>query len=66
MDSHFFCDDLNHSILSWNHLKFTASCSPEIVPGVSDTEAAKAATAKPAAESSWFGGLLAPFDRVQA
>ena len=33
------------------NLKFTASHSPEIVPGVSDTEAAKAATGKPAAES---------------
>ena len=51
MDSHFFCEDSNHSISSWNHLKFTASSSPEIVPGVSDTEAAKAATGKPAAES---------------
>ena len=44
-DSHFFCEDLNHLILSWNKR------SPEIVPGVSDTEAAKAATGKPAAES---------------
>ena len=33
------------------NLKFTASRSPEIVPGVSDTEAAKAATGKAAAES---------------
>ena len=51
MDSHFYCEDSNHSISSWNHLKFTVSCSPEIVPGVSDTKAAKAATGKPAAES---------------
>ena len=36
MDSHFYCEDLNHSISSWNNLnlKFMASCSPEIVPGV--------------------------------
>ena len=32
-------------------MKFKASCSLEIVPGVSDTEASKAATGKPAAES---------------
>ena len=32
-------------------MKFTASRSPEIVSGVSDTEAAKAATGKLAAES---------------
>ena len=51
MDSHFYCEDSNHSISSWNNLKFTASRSPEIVPGVSDTEAAKAATGKAAAES---------------
>ena len=51
MDSHFYCEDLNHLISSWNNLKFTASRSPEIVSGVSDTEAAKAATGKLAAES---------------
>ena len=53
MDSNFYCEDSNHSISSWNNLnlKFTASRSPEIVPGVSDTEAAKAATGKAAAES---------------
>ena len=32
-------------------MKFTASCSLEIVPGVSDTEAAKVANGKPAPES---------------
>ena len=49
-NSNLFCDDSNSS---WNNLKstFTASRSPEIVPGVSDTEAAKAATGKAAAES---------------
>ena len=54
MDSNFYCEDSNHSISSWNNLnlKFTASRSPEIVPGVSDTEAAKAATGKAAAEST--------------
>ena len=51
--SNLYCDDSNHSTSSWNNLKlkFTASSSPEIVPGVSDTEAAKAATGKAAAES---------------
>ena len=47
-------------------MKFTASRSPEIVPGVSETKAAKAATGKPAAESSWFGGQPAPVDLVRA
>ena len=53
MDDNFSCEDSNHSTSSWNnlHLKLTASHSPEIVPGVSDTEAAKAATGKAAAES---------------
>ena len=51
MDSHFYCEYSNHSISSWNNLKFTASSSLEIVPGVSDTEAAKVATGKPAPES---------------
>ena len=58
MDSHFNCEDSNYSISSWNNLKFTASRfeSPEIVPGVSDTEAAKAATGKPAAQSTAVDG----------
>ena len=51
MDGHFYCEDSNNLISSWNNLKFKASCSPEIVPGVSDTEAAKAATGKPAPKS---------------
>ena len=51
MDSHFYCEDSNCLILSWNNLKFTVSSSAEIVPGVSDTKPAKAAAGKPAAES---------------
>ena len=53
MDSHFYCEDSKLLISSCNNLnlQFTASRSPEIEPEVSDTEAAKAATGKPAAES---------------
>ena len=61
MDSHFYCEDLNHLISSWNNLKFTASRSPEIVSGVSDTEAAKAATGKLAAESM----AMLPVDELE-
>ena len=51
MDGHFYCEGSNHSISLWNNLKFTASSSLEIVPGVSDTEAAKVATGNPAPDS---------------